>query len=71
MKIKEKKTKPTPINCVCGKAAVVTVFRDKKMISCPNPAKCSANLRTLWKSHMEEAVLEWNAEASSFQHAGR
>lgn len=71
MKAKEKKDKPTPVRCVCGREAAVLVFRGKKMISCPNPEKCVGNFRTLWKSHKEEAVAEWNSIINSFQHTMR
>jgi hypothetical protein len=30
------------------------------MISCPDPVRCSANLRTTWHSGEESAIVEWN-----------
>ena len=46
MKKDEKKEKPTPLNCVCGAAAINVKSRNGHMITCPDPMNCEANLRT-------------------------
>lgn len=66
MKKTEKKTKPTPKRCVCGLEAVIVKNRGKKMVSCPDPMNCRANLRSMWKSTEEAAIVEWNGIVDSF-----
>ena len=56
----EKKEKPTPKRCVCCKIGVLTVWKGKKMVSCPDPCNCSANRRTAWYSNADEAIQAWN-----------
>lgn len=56
----EKKEKPTPKACRCGKLGILVVCRGKKMVSCPNPCSCDGNFRTTWRSNAEDAILEWN-----------
>ena len=46
-------------------------IRSGKMVSCPNPMKCSANLRTKWHSHEESAVIEWNGLVAAEQYRRR
>lgn len=58
---KAKKEKPVPRLCLCGKSAVIIRFKGKKSVSCPNPEKCTENLKTLWYSHEEQAIVAWNA----------
>ena len=36
------------------------------MISCPNPMKCRANLRTMWSGSESECITEWNSLVESF-----
>jgi hypothetical protein len=67
----KKKEKPTPMRCVCGKEATVVAFKGKKMVSCPNPLKCAANLRTPWFSSEAEAVANWNTTIRTYKYAGR
>lgn len=69
--MKEKKDKPMPVRCACGREAAVLVFRGKKMISCPDPENCVGNFRTLWKGRKEEAIAEWDNMIGSFKHTGR
>lgn len=57
----QKKEKPAPKKCVCGREAIIVKSKGKKMVSCPNPLKCSANLRTAWHSNEEKAVEQWNS----------
>lgn len=66
MKKTEKKEKPKPKRCVCGSEAITVKNRSKKMISCPDPMKCRANLRTLWRGTEAEAISEWNGLVDSF-----
>ena len=65
MKKTEKKEKPTPKRCVCGLEAITVKTRAGKMVSCPNPIGCRANLRTTWKSN------EWNGLIDSFYAKNR
>ena len=58
--MKSTKEKPTPIPCVCGKRGIIVKTRSGRMISCPNPEKCPTNLRTMWHSSEESAIVEWN-----------
>lgn len=67
----EKKEKPTPKPCVCGKMAVIVKNEGGKMITCPDPLNCRGNLRTRWHRHEELAVTEWNGLVSSFLHTSR
>jgi hypothetical protein len=57
---KSNKEKPTPIPCVCGPGGIIVKTRSGIMISCPNPEKRPANLRTMWHSGEESAIVEWN-----------
>lgn len=41
------------------------------MLSCPNPEKCSANLRTAWHKKEETAITEWNALLYQAKAAGK
>lgn len=34
--------------------------RGKKLLSCPNPVKCSGNYCTVWHPNEEAAVIQWN-----------
>ena len=61
MKTKEKKEKPVPCMCKCGKPGIIVKNRSKKMVSCPDPANCSGNWRTAWNGSELSAILEWNA----------
>lgn len=71
MKKTEKKEKPVPKRCVCGKAAALVKTRGGKMITCPDPLNCKGNLRTRWHRHEQLAVAEWNGLVSSFRHTLR
>lgn len=66
MKKTEKKEKPTPKRCVCGAEAVLVRGNSGKMITCPNPMNCKANLRTMWNKHQDMAIVEWNGIVDSF-----
>ena len=61
MKQKTEKKKPVPMKCICGNNAITVRVRGGKMISCSNPVKCSANIRTCWHSHEATAIEQWNA----------
>lgn len=63
----EKKEKPTPKRCVCGAEAIIVKTRSGKMVSCPDPLNCKANLRTAWNSHQDLAIAEWNNLVTSFR----
>ena len=65
-KVTEKKEKPIPKKCVCGKEAVFVKTRAGKMFTCPAPLNCKGNLRTAWKKSLDLAVLEWNDQVDSF-----
>jgi ssDNA-binding Zn-finger/Zn-ribbon topoisomerase 1 len=69
----EKKEKPVPKKCVCGRGGIIVKSRAGKMISCPDPLNCKANLRTIWHSHEESAIAEWNGlvDSFSFQNKNR
>lgn len=62
----EKKEKPKPKRCVCGSEAIIVKNRGKKMVSCPDPLNCRANLRSMWKSSQDAAIAEWNGIVDSF-----
>lgn len=62
----EKKADPIPRSCVCGSNGILVTFRGKKMMSCPNPERCVANLRTERKSNKNQAIAQWNALVDSF-----
>ena len=66
MKKSEKKQKPIPKQCACGSEAVIVKNHGKKMISCPNPMNCRANLRSMWKGTEDAAIIEWNGIVDSF-----
>lgn len=66
MKTTEKKEKPTPKRCLCGAEAIIVKTKCGKCVSCPNPAKCDANLRTTWNKHQDMAIAEWNHLVDSF-----
>jgi hypothetical protein len=57
---KSKKEKPVPKACACGRPAALVKAREGKMVTCPDPVNCVANLRTRWCSHEETAIAEWN-----------
>lgn len=71
MRKTEKKEKLTPVRCVCSAPPVIVQNRGRKLISCPNPMRCTANLRTCWHGNEEAAIVEWNAlvEAWKFRNA--
>ena len=71
MKKTEKKQKPVPKRCVCGSEAITVKNRDKKMISCPNPMLCRANLITMWNKSEDLAINEWNGLVDSFYAQNR
>ena len=58
-KAKEKK-KQSPLPCVCGLAAATVCFKGKKMVSCPNPERCSLGPRTEWYKTTDAATERWN-----------
>lgn len=64
---KEKPKKPVPVPCVCGRGGIVVKTRAGKMITCPAPTVCEANLRTLWRSNEEAAIIEWNQMIASYR----
>ena len=66
MRKTEKKEKPKPKRCVCGSEAITIKKGGKKMISCPNPMKCRANLRTMWRGSEAECIMEWDSLVDSF-----
>ena len=39
---------------------IIVKTKSGRMISCPDPVRCSANLRTAWHSGEESAIVEWN-----------
>ena len=68
---KTNENKKAPVPCVCGRGGIVVKTRSGKMVSCPNPMKCSANLWTQWHSHEESAVIEWNGLVAAEQYRRR
>lgn len=54
------KKKLTPKPCVCNRGGVVVKTRLGKMVTCPDPINCTANLRTMWHRREESAIAEWN-----------
>ena len=66
MKKDEKKEKPTPRKCACGKAAIIVKTRHGKMVTCPDPMNCPGNLRTPWYGHEAVAIAEWNNLVGTF-----
>ena len=64
----KKKTseKPRPEKCACGKLPVLVSVRGGKMYTCPDPVKCSGNLRTMWHRHEILAIEEWNGLVAGF-----
>lgn len=67
MKDGPKKEKPIPRKCVCGRGGILVKSRAGKMVSCPNPERCRANLRTMWHRHEESAIVEWNNLVENYQ----
>lgn len=65
----EKKEKSIPSRCVCGSLPISVTKRGGRMLSCPNPEKCTGNLRTRWVKEELSAITEWNAVVSEFRHA--
>lgn len=66
MKNGEKKEKPTPRKCVCGKEAIIVKARPGKMVTCPDPVNCPGNLRTTWEKHEDLAIAKWNSLIGTF-----
>ena len=66
MKKTEKKEKPTPRRCVCGKAAITVQTRSGKMVTCPDPMNCRSNLRTTWEKSEDQAIIKWNTLIASY-----
>lgn len=62
----ERKEKPIPKKCICGRGGIVVKSRGSKMVSCPDPMNCKANLRTMWYGHEESAVVAWNKLVDSY-----
>lgn len=58
--MKTHKEKLAPVPCICGRGGAIVKTKIGKMISCPDPVKCPANLRTTWHSGDETAIAEWN-----------
>lgn len=67
MQKKEKKEKPVPICCICGKKGIPVKFRSKKMVSCQDPENCVGNFRTAWHSSEDAAIVEWNTLIQSYR----
>lgn len=67
----EKKEKPVPQKCICGREAVVVIMRGKKMVSCHDPLNCIGNPRTMWHGHEESAIIEWNGLIDSLRFQNR
>ncbi|MGM9659540.1 MAG: hypothetical protein ACI3WQ_02965 [Faecousia sp.] len=68
---KEKKERPVPVPCICGKAPISVCIRGGKMLTCPDPLNCSANIRTRWTKHMDSATAEWNLLVQNYRHIKR
>lgn len=66
----DKKEKPTPVHCLCGKRAVIVKNKAKKMISCPDPENCCGNFRTMWHGHEESAIAEWDNLIAAAKNRG-
>ena len=71
MKETKKKEKPIPKRCFCGAEAILVKTRSGKMLTCPDPLNCKANLRTTWKKHQDMAIAEWNSLVEEFYSANR
>ena len=56
----EKKEKPVPQKCICGREAITVKKGSKKMVTCPDPLNCVGNFRTTWNGSAESAITEWN-----------
>ena len=69
VKEKKEKQKPIPKRCICGSLPILVKTRAGKMLSCPNPLKCTANIRTRWNKYEEQMTVEWNGEVDSFYEA--
>lgn len=67
----EKKEKPIAKKCICGREAITVKTGYGKMLSCPNPEKCNANLRTAWHKKEETAITEWNTLVYQAKAAGK
>lgn len=63
----EKKEKPFPKKCICGREAIIVINRGKKMVPCPDPLNCTGNHRTMWHGHTESAISEWNGLIDSLR----
>ena len=64
----EKKERPVPNRCICGKQPADVRMRGKVMLSCPAPIKCPANLRTRWHKGVDSAIVEWNCMISEYRY---
>ena len=71
MKKSEKKEKPTPKKCVCGAAPITVKARAGHMVTCPDLANCSANMRSAWQKNLDLAIADWNTQVDSFISARR
>lgn len=69
MSQKAKTEKPVPKPCVCGGGAVMVKARAGKMFTCPNPERCEAGPRTMWRSNEEAAILEWNRLVAGYRRS--
>ena len=62
---REEKEKPVPYKCVCGATAITSKTRHGRMVTCPNPLRCSSAPRTAWNKSEDAAIVEWNTLISS------
>ena len=71
MKESEKKEKPVPVKCICGKPAIIVKSKSGKMVTCADPMNCHGNMRTTWVSHESIAIAQWNSLIQSNAFGGR
>lgn len=67
MKKATKADKPVLARCICGAPPAIVRNRGKKLISCPDPARCSGNYCTGWHPNEEAAVVQWNVLIATAQ----
>lgn len=70
-RVAEKPAKPVPVPCICGAPPAIVRNWGKKLLSCPNPVKCSGNYCTGWYPNEEAAVIQWNTLIAAAQRRKR
>lgn len=65
------KEHPVPVPCICGKMPAYVCIRGGKMLTCPEPLRCPANIRTRWAKDVDSATAEWNALVQNYKYTKR